>query len=115
MRENDEEQRAMEARFRGLIVRWRLSPSETAALLDVDRDLLGLDLVPRAVDGNTEYRMRLLLEIGSFITTVCVVEESWSWLRSNELSLEHARSSPLQFLTGSISNLRAFRSMLIHA
>lgn len=62
-RELDEEKSAVEARFRALVAEWDLGRTEAAALLGVDRDALGLDLVPGTFTSEAERRLRLLVEI----------------------------------------------------
>lgn len=111
MRENDEELAAMVARFRAMVVDWRLTPIDVAALLKVDREDLGLDLVPYDV-GPAEHRMRLLLQIAPLLEHVVGRSEPWCWLRAYDQSFDPESITPLELMSGPVENLRALRAVL---
>lgn len=116
--ESLDEMAAVEARFRALVGEWDLGRSEVAALLGIDRDALGLDLVPRVQDGVAEARLRLLVEIRSMLGWVVRdVRDVPLWLREDGAEpggdgLGEPWPTPLAFLSGPIGNLRAFRTVL---
>lgn len=111
-----EERLAVEARFRALVAMWDLGRSEVAALLSVDADALGLDLVPRFEDGVAEHRLRLLVEIGSDLATVIRdARDVPLWLREvdpDDVDDVGGPPTPLAFMSGAIANLRAMRDVL---
>lgn len=113
MIEGETELAAMVARFRGLVADWRLAPSDVATLLQVEREDLGLDLVPRNVVP-TEHRMRLIIEIAILVPAIIGQTEPRDWLHALDLHHDANRVTPLQFLSGPIANLRALRSLLDH-
>jgi hypothetical protein len=102
---------AMVARFRGLVADWQLSPADVAALLQVDREQLGLDLLP-PVTAPVEHRMRLMLEIAIMAPVITGDATPRDWLHANDLPYDPERTTPLEFLSGPLSNLRALRSLL---
>jgi hypothetical protein len=104
---------AMVARFRAIAADWLLTPTDVATLLQVDRDDLGLDLVPRDVSG-CEHRMRLLLEVASIIDTATGGRAPRVWLHSSDLPHDPERVTPLEFLSGPLPHLRALRMALLH-
>lgn len=68
--ESDVELLAVRARFRALAAEWDLGRNRVALLLDVEEDRLGLDLIPRSMDGATERRMRLLLRVRDLLPAI---------------------------------------------
>lgn len=92
---------AMRAAWRHLVIEWELSWSER-------RELLPLGGEERAdLPHDTERRMRILIEIGHRLTAdagLCewlrTPTEFWNWY------------SPLEVMSGSISDLRRFRLLV---
>ena len=111
MIESESELVAMVARFRGMVADWQLTPSDVAALLQVDHEQLGLDLVPRDV-GPAEHRMRLVLEIAALVPAITGDATPRDWLHANDLPYDPERTTPLEFLSGPLANLRALRALL---
>lgn len=109
---NDDELAATLARFRGLIADWRLTSADVAALLKVDEEALGLELVPRTIDRHSETRIRLVLDIAGMLGPVIGHSEPWRWVRARDLQLDDQRMTALQLLAGDLPSLRALRSLL---
>lgn len=112
MPEHDEELSALMARFRAVIFEWRMAPQEVAGILQVHRDELGLDLVPRIITANVETRIRLLVEIAANVPWAIGETKAWCWLRAPDPQIAEGEATPLELLAGPIQNLRALRALL---
>lgn len=107
------EQRLVEARFRALVAEWDVGRSQVAALLGIDHELLGLDMVPLHSDRQSETRLRLLVEIRDLLPrTGLDVRDVPVWLRAVEEEDDGTAVTPLSFLSGELENVRAFCRVL---
>ena len=98
-------------RFRAVAADWELTPDDVATLLQIDREELGPDLVPHDV-APTEHRIRLVIDIAGMVSSVSGGAAPRDWLHANDLPYDPDRVTPLTFLSGPLSNLRALRALM---
>lgn len=109
---SSDEYDAMRRRFGGLVGRWRVTPSEAAALAGCGEGDLSRFLSGRlALSAMSETRVRLLLDLADALDRLLpLTTNAADWLRTD--AADCGGEEPLGFLSGATAGIRAVRDGL---